>query len=261
MGSKITRKGCLTKPSEILLLVTFFIFSNILILSHFQDRTLKNAGDPWRYNSSDCLQSYYQTIEDSQILTFEEDGRFGNLLMETATLLLIGKKLNTPVKILPQVGKKLEKFLSTLPAPTIDYRKVILEICLCAFNIHWTFQTCVCTYCTDCICPVCNKWTKMPSSNFLANPSNKSHVMLKWFHSDLVLQNIDLMREIWRPLLRRDVVETVQGYLRGLQGEAGSETTFVRWVPGFIFKYWDSASSPIATHLLLQFIINGHFSK
>ena len=233
MASKITRKGCLTKPSEILLLVTFFIFSNILILSHFQDRTLKNIGNPWRSNSSDCLQSYYQTIEDSQILTFEEDGRFGNLLLETATLLLIGEKLNTPVKILPQVGKKLEKFLSALPAPTIDFRKVNTYNIYIRLNVHpistiFVFQTCVCTYCSDCICPVCNKWTKMPAYNFLANPSNNSHVMLKWFHSDLVLQNIEFMRDIWRPLLRTDVVETVQGYLRGLQGKAGRETTFVR---------------------------------
>ena len=59
-----------------------------------------------------------------QILTIEEDGRFGNLLLEIATLIIIGKRLNTPVQILPQVGRKMEKFLSNLPAPTIDYRKV-----------------------------------------------------------------------------------------------------------------------------------------
>ena len=33
----------------------------------------------------------YQDAHSSQILTFEEDGRFGNLLQETATLLLIGR--------------------------------------------------------------------------------------------------------------------------------------------------------------------------
>ena len=59
-----------------------------------------------------------------QVITLEEDGRFGNLLLETATLLLIGKKLNKRVQLLPQVGKKLKNYFSTLPAETIDYTKV-----------------------------------------------------------------------------------------------------------------------------------------
>ena len=42
-------------------------------------------------------------IHDNQtIITFEEDGRFGNLLLETATLILIGKKINKPVQLMPQ---------------------------------------------------------------------------------------------------------------------------------------------------------------
>ena len=89
-------------------------------------------------------------------------------------------------------------------------------------------QTCVCTYCTDCVCPVCTKWTKIPTWTFLANPTNQSHVMLKWFHSDLILQNIEEMRGLLRPLLRADVVERVQQYLREIQREEGKETTFVR---------------------------------
>ena len=42
-------------------------------------------------------------IHDNEtIITFEEDGRFGNLLLETATLILIGKKINKPVQLMPQ---------------------------------------------------------------------------------------------------------------------------------------------------------------
>ena len=89
-------------------------------------------------------------------------------------------------------------------------------------------QTCVCTYCSDCLCPTCNKWAKIPSWKFLANPTNQSHVMLRWFHSELVVQNIGEVRKMFLPLLRTDVVETVQQYLRGLQAKAGRETTFVR---------------------------------
>ena len=130
MGSKITRKSCFTKPSEIVLLVAFFISVNLLILSYFQERTLRKLQhhEPdGRDKSSGSLETSDQTIEagwEGQILTIEEDGRFGNLLLEIATLIIIGKRLNTPVQILPQVGRKLEKFLSHLPAPAIDYRKV-----------------------------------------------------------------------------------------------------------------------------------------
>ena len=62
----------------------------------------------------------------------------------------------------------------------------------------------------------------------MANPTNQSHVMLKWFNSDLVLQNIKEVREVLLPLLRPDVVSSVQQYLRGLKAEWGHETTFVR---------------------------------
>ena len=93
-------------------------------------------------------------------------------------------------------------------------------------------QTCVCTYCSDCLCPTCKKWAKIPSWKFLANPTNQSHVMLKnsisSSNSELVVQNIGEVRKMFLPLLRTDVVETVQQYLRGLQAKAGRETTFVR---------------------------------
>ena len=130
MASKITRKSWLTKPSEIVLLVAFFISVNLLILSNFQERmlrTLSNHETTGRDESPGNLEMSQQTMEvglEGQILTIEEDGRFGNLLLEVATLIIIGKRLNTPVQILPQVGRKLEKFLSHLPAPAIDYRKV-----------------------------------------------------------------------------------------------------------------------------------------
>ena len=130
MGSKITRKSCLTKPSEIVLLVAFFISVNLLILSCFQERllrTLQNPETAGRDKSPGSLKMSYPTMEavwEGQILTIEEDGRFGNLLLEIATLIIIGKRLNRPVQILPQVGRKLEKVLSQLPAPAIDYRKV-----------------------------------------------------------------------------------------------------------------------------------------
>ena len=39
-----------------------------------------------------------------QVITMKEDGRLGNLLMEMATLLLIGRQANVTVSLLPQVA-------------------------------------------------------------------------------------------------------------------------------------------------------------
>ena len=40
---------------------------------------------------------------EERVITMEEDGRLGNLLMEMATLLLIGRQANVTVSLLPQV--------------------------------------------------------------------------------------------------------------------------------------------------------------
>ena len=39
----------------------------------------------------------------SQVISMEEDWRLGNLLIETATLFLIGRQANVSVSLLPQV--------------------------------------------------------------------------------------------------------------------------------------------------------------
>ena len=43
-------------------------------------------------------------LAGQQVISMEEDGRLGNLLIETATLLLIGKQANVTVSLLPQVS-------------------------------------------------------------------------------------------------------------------------------------------------------------
>ena len=43
-------------------------------------------------------------MEVEQVITMEEDGRLGNLLMEMATLYLIGRQANVTVSLLPQVA-------------------------------------------------------------------------------------------------------------------------------------------------------------
>ena len=64
-----------------------------------------------------------------QVISMEEDGRLGNLLIETATLLLIGKQANVTVSLLPQVshiqifscpGSSIYLHLGTLEFETIQ---------------------------------------------------------------------------------------------------------------------------------------------
>ena len=54
--------------------------------------------------------------------------------------------------------------------------------------------------------------------------------MLQYYttSTDIILQNIEEIRDIFRPLLRREAIETVQEYLRSIQRDRNEETTFVR---------------------------------
>ena len=46
--------------------------------------------------------------------------RLGNLLLETGTLLLVGRRVNKTVSLLPQVAKKLKNYFDKLPLEPID---------------------------------------------------------------------------------------------------------------------------------------------
>ena len=63
------------------------------------------------------LNSLYPNTPQNitQLISFEEDGRLGNLLMETATLLLVAEKFNISAKILPQMSGKIAHLLCNLP--------------------------------------------------------------------------------------------------------------------------------------------------
>ena len=102
------------------------------------------------------------------------------------------------VGILPEVGKKIEDYFHALPAPVLDSKEVA--------------------------------WKRIPASNFLHEPTNHSFVMLQYYttSTDIILQNIEEIRDIFRPLLRREAIETVQEYLRSIQRDRNEETTFVR---------------------------------
>ena len=127
MGTKITVRrvgGFLSKPTELLLLVVAFLSLNFYLLSTVEQRFVRKMIS--LNKSATKHKSILKEATDikDQVISLEEDGRFGNLLLETATLLLIGKKLDKRVQLLPQVGKKLKNYFSTLPAETIDYTKV-----------------------------------------------------------------------------------------------------------------------------------------
>ena len=221
MASKAARRVFFSKPLEILLLVIFFLSFNIYILSLFEVKLepkekvgqISELPCPPAPTAVTVTSNFEEQIEqDGQIITFEEDGRFGNLLMETATLILIGQNHNVPVKILPQVGAKLSKYLSPLPAPVVDHTK------------H-----CICTYCTDCLCPTCQKWTKVASWTYMKSPAtyDQKYVLLKWFNSDLVLGHLGKMRSLFKPLLQPTTITEIQTFFHELQAKRGKALSFV----------------------------------
>ena len=125
MAPKIVRVGFLSKPSEIVLLASAFISLNVLILAFFEE-TLITKLNVDSSNNENIMKKEIQHEDEEieQVITIEEDGRFGNLLMETATLLLVGQRVNKRVQLLPGVDKKLRNYFSSLPAQTIDHTKV-----------------------------------------------------------------------------------------------------------------------------------------
>lgn len=141
MAQKIKRAVCFSKPLEILLLVLVFLTFNFLFLSSVEKKLAENLAVGDEFSSGKREKRHNLLIENTfqddsqQLITFEEDGRFGNLLLETATLLLIGRKLNKQVNLLPQVAKKLKNYFSSLPAETIDHNKVQYRI---QFSKHCT---------------------------------------------------------------------------------------------------------------------------
>ena len=134
MAQKIKRSVCFSKPLEIILLVLVFLTFNFLFLSSVEKKLAKNLAVRDEFPSGKREKRHNLLIENTfqdesqQLITFEEDGRFGNLLLETATLLLIGRKLNKQVNLLPQVAQKLKYYFSSLPAKPIDHTKVNITI-------------------------------------------------------------------------------------------------------------------------------------
>ena len=130
MAQKIKRAVCFSKTLEIILLVFVFLTFNFLLLSSVEQKLAQNLTVRDEFSSEKRGKRHNLLIENSlqsesqQLITFEEDGRFGNLLLETATLLLIGRKLNKQVNLLPQVAQKLNSYFSSLPAESIDYTQV-----------------------------------------------------------------------------------------------------------------------------------------
>ena len=84
---------------------------------------------------------------------------------------------------------------------------------------------CTCTECTDCICPVCVKWTKVPSKKYLSDPAKylDPYVLIQWFYSDLVLRHIAEMGQWWMGLLAKGPFAKIQAYLTSLKKLRGKD--------------------------------------
>ena len=96
---------------RLLTTVLFFIIVNLITLSVFERRLISSRELQVLSNDPNCtnpstrhgLPGEVKPGEQEQVIAMEEDGRLGNLLIETATLLLIGRLANVSVSLLPQV--------------------------------------------------------------------------------------------------------------------------------------------------------------
>ena len=88
---------------------------------------------------------------------------------------------------------------------------------------------CTCTKCTDCICPVCTKWTRVISGKYLSAPANYQdpYLLLYSYHPALVIQNIIELGQWWKSLLAKEPVAIIQAYLTSLSKSRGKQLTFV----------------------------------
>ena len=99
-------------------------------------------------------------------------------------------------------------YISAFVEPQFDHRK------------H-----CTCTKCTDCICPVCTKWTKVRSGNYISDPTKYQdpYILLHEWNLELVMQNISELGRWWRSSLAKQPVAITQAYLSSLKEERGKE--------------------------------------
>ena len=125
------------------------------------------------------------------------------------------------------MGEKVSKVLKPLPLPVIDHK-----------------AHCTCTKCTECICPKCVKWTKVPYWKYLPDPAKyqqEPYVLIQWFHSDLVMRHIAEVGRKWRGLLAKEPISKIQSYLVSLKKEREKEhlnfvgvhvrrTDYIQWV-------------------------------
>ena len=105
----------------LLVILLFFLTVNFLTLSIFERRLVSVTllAEEERLVSCESAPTVSPRLEEgldtekkekegeeevvSQVISMEEDGRLGNLLIETATLFLIGRQANVSVSLLPQV--------------------------------------------------------------------------------------------------------------------------------------------------------------
>ena len=103
------------------MILLFFLTVNLLTLSIFERRLVSVTllAEEERLVSCEPAPPVSPRLEEgvlmeeekvekeeevmSQVISMEEDGRLGNLLIETATLFLIGRQANVSVSLLPQV--------------------------------------------------------------------------------------------------------------------------------------------------------------
>ena len=162
------------------MVILFFITVNFFTLSVFERRLvtfslLKEEKLCPASSSPKVGEEVEQEllVEQQQVISMEEDGRLGNLLIETATLFLIGRQANVTVSLLPQVGKNilLSRCLSctgwekavrvALPAASASNRP---QSTLYLRQVHRLYLPCLCQVDKSTLLEIPSRPWKVPGS-------------------------------------------------------------------------------------------------
>jgi hypothetical protein len=117
-------------------------------------------------------------------------------------------------------------------------KNVFVSTLLMRLSLYCCREHCVCTVCSDCLCPLCRQWTRVASWTFLASPhlylppvnnttaspaGGPRYILLTWFHASLVLQHLGPVVQLFRQHLNKDMVAKVYSTLHCLIKTLGAE--------------------------------------
>ena len=197
------------------LLICCFLFFNLQLIFIESDQRDFNSFhlNPEAQISEESKESISLQPKDKingvmkDVITFTNSKLFSQTLMDTATLAIIGNIKKKTIKITSRSALQLSKYFEDLSLETVDAEDL----------------------CGKTKTPGCQEWTQVTAESYLNNnESSEGITILRDSLPSLVLENIDIVKNIFTSNLRKDAVNTVQKYFQSLKKKLKSDdVTFV----------------------------------